>query len=99
MLAIEADIYEEWSTFDYLEHVFPGQAVLGVEQVARALGYDKKTVYNRISRGDFPIANVGGPGRPAFRKLDIARHVDRNGGPHQVKTRRGRRRVAGAGAT
>jgi hypothetical protein len=66
----------EWNTIAYLEAAYPGQALLTVSQTAQALALHDKTVRNRLSAGVFPIQNVGEPGKPAFRKIDVAAFID-----------------------
>lgn len=68
----------DWTTLAYLEAAFPGAAVLTVVQTACALGIAEKSVRNRLVEHRFPIPNAGEPGKPCFRKVDVARFIDKN---------------------
>ena len=59
-----------------LEKAHPGQIYLSVEEVARARGEAKGTIYNKISRKSkcgigIPVVRIGN--RPKFRIHDVAR--------------------------
>ncbi len=65
-----------WTTLAYLEAAYPGQARLTTIQTAQALGISDKHVRNLLSLKKFYIPNVGEPGRPSFRKVDVAAYID-----------------------
>ena len=41
-----------------LTQLFPGQALLSIEQAAHACGQSKGTFYNECARGTFPVATI-----------------------------------------
>lgn len=73
-----------WTTLAYLEAAYPGQAVLTVVQTAQALAIAEKSIRNRLAEKCFVIPNAGEPGKPAFRKIDVARYIDEMVAPRKV---------------
>jgi len=43
------------TAYDLLERQFPGVMVLSPEDVATALGFSRKSIYDQIAAGTFPI--------------------------------------------
>lgn len=65
--------YEE--TLASLKEMFPGQLLLGPEEMARALGLRKQTIYNKVSNGSFPVKTTKAHGKLKGKIHDLARHI------------------------
>ena len=51
--------------------------LLGVTDLSEYIGIRKQTVYNRVSRGDFPIPHKKLFGRLKWEKQDVDHYLDR----------------------
>ena len=66
------------TTFEYLEQLYPGAALLTVKQTGIAIQRAEQTIRHYLSHGTFeiPLAPASRPRRPLFRKIDVAAFVD-----------------------
>lgn len=58
-----------------IERQYPGRIRLNVAQVAALTGIAKRTLYNRLSLGTFPVRFSRGAGHPTALVHDVARFV------------------------
>lgn len=76
---------------DYLELLFPGQAVISATVAGRVLGLASQTVKNKVHQGTFPVLTHLVGGCRVVRKIDLAFFLDGLGDPAQKKRGRPRK--------
>ncbi|WP_124470982.1 hypothetical protein [Burkholderia ubonensis] len=75
------------STLDYLESLWPRQALVPALEAGKCLSYAPQTTRNKLAKGQFPISTVLVGGKRLVKKTDLAQYIDELG---TEKKRRGR---------
>lgn len=65
------------TNLEFLQSVYPGQAILRLEQAARTLCVTTQHARNQISKGKFPIPTFLEGGNRCVSILDIASYLDK----------------------
>jgi hypothetical protein len=75
------------STLDYLESLWPRQALVPALEAGKCLSYAPQTTRNKLAKGQFPIRTVLVGGKRLVKKTDLAQYIDDLG---TERKRRGR---------
>ncbi|WP_157378750.1 hypothetical protein [Burkholderia ubonensis] len=75
------------STLDYLESLWPRQALVSVLEAGKCLSYAPQTTRNKLAKDQFPVPTVLVGGKRLVKKTELARYIDELG---IEKKRRGR---------
>jgi hypothetical protein len=63
-------------TWNYLESLFPGQALVPVIKAGCCLSYAQQTTRNKLASGEFPLKTSLLGGKRVVRKSDLAAYID-----------------------
>lgn len=64
------------STLDYLESLWPRQALVPVLEAGKCLSYAPQTTRNKLAKGQFPVPTVLVGGKRLVNKTQLARYID-----------------------